>query len=73
MTVAKRRTRTIATVCPKCRKEQEIEVDANAYTSWLGGVKIQDAFPDLTSDEREQLQTGYHKTCWDAIFWEGDK
>jgi hypothetical protein len=64
---------TIATVCPKCRKEQEIEVDANAYASWLGGVMIQNAFPDLTSDEREQLQTGYHKTCWDAIFWEGDK
>lgn len=34
------------------------------------GAMIQDAFPNLTPDEREFYMTGYTKEDWDAMFGE---
>lgn len=44
-------------------------VEVAAHAKWVAGALIQDAFPDLSSDEREFLLTGYcpdNPACWDA-------
>ena len=58
--------------CFRCGKTGEIQMST---TDWFIGKKrneqgalIQDAFPNLTTDEREQLLTGIHPECWKAIF-----
>lgn len=40
------------------------------YRRWLAGdfVLIQDAVPTLPREQREQLMTGTHPACWDAMF-----
>ena len=32
------------------------------------GAYIQDAFPNLSADQREQIISGTHPKCWDYIF-----
>ena len=56
--------------CPACGERTNLEVDLTSYMRWQGGVLIQDAFPDLTNDERELLITGTHPACWDTMFGE---
>ena len=36
--------------------------------AWESGVLIQDALPELSASEREQLMTGIHAECWDRAF-----
>lgn len=53
--------------CPFCNKEgltlRVWENDWNAYANGRG-VFIQNAFPYLTADERESLQTGICNDCY---------
>lgn len=48
------------------------EVDPFRFTlrfnRWKQGMFIQDAFPQLTDDEREFILTGLTPEDWDAIF-----
>ena len=37
------------------------------------GAHIQDAFPNLTADQREFLMTGATPEEWDAIFGDNDE
>ena len=37
-----------------------------------GNIMIQDAFPNLTPDQREFIQTGYTAEEWEQIFSEVD-
>jgi hypothetical protein len=37
---------------------------------WRNGVTVQDAFPQLSADEREFLLTGITPEEWDAAFGE---
>ena len=32
------------------------------------GAFVQDAFPNLNIDEREQIISGTHPQCWDELF-----
>jgi hypothetical protein len=41
-------------------------------TAWEDGVLIQDAFPDLSDDDREFIMTGITPEEWDAAFGEED-
>jgi hypothetical protein len=54
--------------CPECGKTSEMEVDPDALRRWQQGELIQNAFPNMTPNERELLVTGTHPACWDKIF-----
>jgi hypothetical protein len=58
--------------CPSCGKAGAIEVeeeDLKAYNEGIGEKRlIQNAFPYLTLDQREQLMTGYDAACWTALW-----
>lgn len=53
--------------CRECDKESEISVKFVDHASWFGGMDIQDAFPYLTSAERDLIQTGYCNGCYGDI------
>lgn len=59
---------TIETCCPICRKTSTIEVPVDGYVLWRFGAPIQDAFPNLSADVREQLVSGICPACWDEMF-----
>lgn len=56
--------------CPKCKVMQQVTVSEIAYKAWQGGQFVQDAFPNLTANEREVLMTGICPKCWDEMFKE---
>ena len=43
----------------------EIDVTQEQIDKWEGGMKIQDAMPNIASDEREFIMTGITPTEWD--------
>lgn len=54
--------------CPWCKQGSQIVVELTAFQAWRSGALIQDAFPNFTVDQREQMMTGYHPKCWNEIF-----
>lgn len=61
---------TIANFCPICDDEHEVEVGMEQYEAWQNGELIQNAMPQLTSVEREQLISGFCPCCQKKIFGE---
>lgn len=57
----------VRSTCMFCKKENNIEVNRAQYERWIGGELIQRAFPDLTPDQRESVQTGIHPKCWEGL------
>lgn len=55
---------TIRTTCPFCNKVQSITVNTQDYRRWKGGLLIQEAFPNLSADDREALMTGICPACF---------
>jgi hypothetical protein len=66
-------TVTLCNDCPFCKKHYEftIKMDYDDFIDALWkykyGKKIQDAFPNLTPDEREQIKTGICNDCWENM------
>lgn len=58
-------TIVVFNVCPFCETSRSLEVKADSMRRWKDGIKIQDAFPELTADDREHIQTGTCPKCWD--------
>lgn len=59
--------------CPGTGKTWELVVDKLNYASWLFGEKlIQQAFPDMSKDDRELMISGYTKEGWDMLFGKGE-
>lgn len=58
--------------CPICKQPSELDVDQDGLLRWKNGELIQNAFPDLTANQRELLNTGFHPDCWDSVFAETD-
>lgn len=56
--------------CVVCHKSDEVELPKAAYEAWRGGVHVQDAFPDMTPDDRELLISGTHPACWKFLYGE---
>lgn len=55
--------------CPFCGALNTVEVDEAAYRSYINeGKLIQDAFPDMSADDREIIKTGICPKCWDDMF-----
>lgn len=63
-------TKLIVTkICRTCGQVIDIEVNKIDYDRYKAGlIKVQDAFPYLTADEREMLMTGICGDCYDAMF-----
>lgn len=54
--------------CMVCGEQSLLFVEEHQYNSWKSGTLIQNAFPNLTPDERELLMTGTHPKCWEEMF-----
>ena len=61
---------TIGGTCKRCKEPvPSVTVDELTYNAWQSpyGPTIQKAFPHLTPDEREFLQTRLCGKCYDEI------
>ena len=45
----------------------EIDVTLEQIAQWEGGMLIQDAMPNIASDEREFIMTGITPQEWDSM------
>lgn len=59
--------------CPRCGKPSRVSgVPAEGFYAWYHGQHAQRALPELTDGQRETLMTGYHESCFDEDFAEGE-
>jgi len=65
-------TTIITPRCFKCGQEGELQIPSEI---WFAGKRkreqgalIQDAWPSLNAEQREQIMTGIHPQCWQRIF-----
>ena len=56
--------------CPFCGAEHGVEVNLAGLEAWQTGELIQNAMPDLTFTEREQLISGLCPKCQAKVFGE---
>jgi len=61
-------TVVVAVPCVKCKNLQEVDVNFEGFQAWQSGEFIQDALPELSTDERELLISGICPKCWDVMF-----
>lgn len=54
--------------CCHCQKGGTLEVPLAECRMWEAGALTQHAFRSLTPAQREQIITGTHPACWDALF-----
>jgi hypothetical protein len=56
--------------CPFCKKPGKLEVPPEVLDRYDGGrgMFIQNAWPEGSADEREQLLSGIHGKCFDDAF-----
>ena len=54
--------------CFYCLDTGTMKVSSEGYLKRLSGAAIQEAYPDLTAGEREQMMTGTHPDCWNEAF-----
>lgn len=60
--------KTIRIPCLHCKKEENIEVSAEALQRWKNGLLAQEAFPDLSPEQREMFISKICPSCWDKLF-----
>lgn len=57
--------------CVVCHESTDMEIPADGFDAWKDrGLYVQDAFPEMSPDEREMLISGTHPACWEALFAE---
>ena len=66
-------TVNIKTVCPLCEKETIITVDKEKFEKYQNGALIQNCFPELSPEVREQLISGICPDCWNTFVCEEDE
>lgn len=60
--------------CPHCAEGGQLTVPVQGYMKWtIRGAFIQDALPELSDAEREQLLTGTHPACRDEMMGPEDE
>lgn len=60
---------TATVKCPFCGKETKIEnIPATDLFSWRSGALIQQAFPNMPSEDRECLISGICHDCQERLF-----
>jgi endogenous inhibitor of DNA gyrase (YacG/DUF329 family) len=60
----------VGITCPLCGTEHSVMVNEGAFYKWQEGALIQNAMPDLTPTEREQLISQLCPKCQKSIFGE---
>ena len=60
----------VTMTCPLCGEDHAVEVNLAQYEAWQNGELIQNAMPDLTPTEREQLISGLCPKCQTEMFGE---
>lgn len=60
----------ITRVSPLTGKENTMDIDISQkqLEKWQGGELIQHAMPNINSDEREFLISGYTSEDWDSLW-----
>lgn len=65
---------TMLVTCPICGETDSIELTEEEYDNYQKWQRrellIQEALPNRTAAEREQLKTGICAGCWDSMFKE---
>lgn len=56
--------------CQLCNQPTIMTVNIAEFNAWRDGMLIQDAFPTMSSENRELLISGTHPECWDKMFSE---
>ena len=56
--------------CMCCNQSGTVEVPKAEWEAWDNGRGpfIQHAMPSVSADVREQILTGTHPACWDALW-----
>lgn len=61
----------IITTCPYCHSTNEVIVNHYNLLNWkYGDLRIDEAFPYLSANERELLLSGLCSNCWNKLFSE---
>lgn len=56
--------------CPFCGKTHSVNVEFDAWLDYMDGELVQNAFPNLSPTEREQIISNLCPSCQDSIFGE---
>jgi len=56
--------------CVVCGNYELWSLDRGAVERWQAGELIQDAFPDMSINDREIMISGTHPECWNKLFGE---
>lgn len=56
----------VACICCGIKKVYHLRLDR--VLAWRSGMLIQDAFPELSAEDREFLISGLCPKCWNNIF-----
>ena len=54
--------------CEGCENVHTFALDQKALEAWQSGVHVQQAFPELSDDERELLISGTCGASWEEMF-----
>lgn len=54
--------------CVFCGNEYEVAVKSTEWFNYINGALVQDAFPDLSTEDREFLISSICPTCQSKIF-----
>jgi hypothetical protein len=65
-------TATVGRNCLLCGEPAVLTVSLDGLVRWEQGAYVQDAFPELSADEREVLISGSHPSCFAEAFPEED-
>jgi hypothetical protein len=56
--------------CFHCGQEGFVVVNVDDLAKYDNGAFIQEAFPEMPADRREQMLSGIHPECWEEIYAE---
>lgn len=54
--------------CQWCGKTGTVEVTTQEFIAMAQGAPIHEALPNMTREYREQIISGTHPPCWEAMF-----
>jgi len=60
----------LVTECPFCKKEHVMVVSTLNWVQRLQGALVQEAFPEMSAEDRERVVSGTCPKCWDKFFKE---